>query len=83
MEKQAPDVFGFAVERMRSGTMCVTPATKTGDKVRCHDISGFMGSWDMQEQGVFFPGETPNDCLCPVAMQKADEYARSHSEEPA
>jgi hypothetical protein len=69
------EVFGFVAEPHRNNCYFVSAATEEGDKVTCHDLSGFLGSWKMREGGVFFPtvsGET----LCKEAMQMANDYAR-------
>lgn len=78
MEQKPVETFGFAVEfNSESGAGFVTPAVSTNGKVRCHDISGFLGSWDMQEGGKFFPGETEGTALCPKALEKANACANS------
>ena len=78
MEQNPVETFGFAVEfRSDVGPGCVTPAVSTAGKTRCHDISGFLGSWDRQKNGKFFPGETEGTALCPKALEKANEYANS------
>lgn len=72
--------FGFVAEPHRDGYFLVSPATKRGDKIECHDLSGFLGSWDMKTGGVFF-ASTTGDCLCPDAMSKANEYSKQMNEE--
>lgn len=68
-------MFGFVAEPHRNNYWLVTPATKEGDSVTCHDCSGFMGSWPMKEGGIFFPCETDN-VFCDIAQRKASAYAK-------
>ena len=67
-------IFGFAVEK-HGPTWFVIPASREeGNITRCHDLSGFAGSWDMKSGGVFFEsisGET----LCSKTMEVAQTYA--------
>ena len=66
--------YGFAVEK-HGPTWFVFPASRTDSCLtQCHDLSGFMGSWDMKPGGVFFEsisGET----LCSETMKIAQSYA--------
>lgn len=69
-------VFGWAVEFNASGgNGFVSAAVKEDNgKIRCHDISGFFGSWDMKSNGKFF--ETiSGQPTCPLALKQANEYA--------
>lgn len=68
-------VYGFVAEPHKNGYWLVSPATKEDDLIRCHDLSGFLGSWNMKQGGVFFPSPT-NDSLCNVALQEANTFAR-------
>lgn len=74
----AKKVFGFAVELHK--TYLVFPAHKEDNIIRCHDLSGFGGSWDMEEGGVFFPQES-EDILCAIALDKATKFALSKNKE--
>lgn len=61
--------LGYVAEPHR--TWLVSPASKEPDgKVRCHDLSGFLGSWDMRPGGVFFP---TLDEACEYATEKNKE----------
>ena len=72
-------VFGFVAEPHRNGYFLVSrPATKDGETITCHDLSGFMGSWCMKTGGVFFESEN-GDSLCCVALAKAQQYADAKS----
>ena len=72
--------YGFACEKMSTGKIFVTPATKNNrtNKIRSEDISGFLGSWDARPDTVFFPCETEST-LCNIALKKANEYANEYS----
>ena len=72
-------VFGFAVE-LHNKTHLVFPASKEEGIIRCHDLSGLRGSWDMKEGGVFFPQESA-DILCDIALEKANEFAIIRNQE--
>jgi hypothetical protein len=63
--------FGFAAEP-HGDKWLVIPATWIHGEVKCHDISGFLGSWVMKEQGKFFLGKS---ALCSEAMDLANKYA--------
>lgn len=63
--------FGFAAEKRKSGWF-VSPATRENDKILCHDLSGFLGSWEIKE-GVFFKSQN-NESLDEVVMKEAQEY---------
>lgn len=76
MSEQENIKFGFASEPRRDGTYFIAPSTINQDngKVTCHDVSGFAGSWDMAEGGVFFP-EEGGGSLCSAALDKAQNHA--------
>lgn len=67
------NIFGFAAEPHKE--WLYSPATKdvTTGKVTCHDPSGFVGSWDMKDGGVFFEQEGGGS-YCEKAAKKAGEY---------
>lgn len=67
-------LYGFVTEPHKNNYWLVSPATKEGDLIRCHDLSGFLGSWGMKQGGVFFPSPD-NDSLCNIAMQEANAFA--------
>lgn len=73
-------VFGFVAEPHKNGYYLVSPATKEGDTIKCHDLSGFLGSWNMKQGGTFFES-TSGDCLCPDALSQASEYAEQINKE--
>ena len=68
--------FGFAAEP-HGDKWLVSPATWIQGEVKCHDLSGFLGSWVMKEQGKFFLGKSS---LCPEAMELAHKYATEQIE---
>lgn len=71
------EVYGFVAEPHRDNYWLSSPASKDENGViRCHDLSGFLGSWNMKEYGVFFPCET-DSLFCKVAMKKSEELCRS------
>ena len=75
-------VYGFVAEPHKNGYYIVSPATQEGSVVRCHDLSGFCGSWDMKEGGVFFEGVSGESVvLCKYAMDAANTYAGEMNEE--
>ena len=68
--------YGFAVEPNRRWS--VTPATQEDGIVTCHDISGFMGSWKMNEGGRFF--ECPDgDILNQATLEEAQSFGRERN----
>lgn len=71
------EVYGFVAEP-HGGRYIVTPATMENGVIRCHDISGFCGSWDMKAGGVFFP-EEGGGALCDIAKAKACKYAKENN----
>lgn len=68
------ELYGFVAEPNRNNCYFVSAATKEGEEVTCHDLSGFLGSWKMREGGIFFP-TVSGDTLCKEAMQMANDYA--------
>lgn len=68
------EVFGFVVEPHRNGYYLVSPATKGGEDITCHDCSGFLGSWKMKPDGVFFES-VDESVFCNEAMSTASAYA--------
>lgn len=66
-------IYGFAVEPHKS--WLVTPATKENGVIRCHDLSGFMGSWDMKQGGIFIESVS-GASLCDIALEQANVLAR-------
>lgn len=72
------EIYGWAVEKV--GYQCfISAATKDSEtgEVMCHDISGFMGSWKMRKEGVFFPTVT-GDATCSIALEQASKCAKEH-----
>ena len=67
-------IYGF-VSEPHGDKWLVTPATKEGDTITCHDVSGFLGSWAMKGGGVFFE-EEGGGCFCDIALQKALSHAK-------
>lgn len=67
--------YGFVSEPHRNGYYLVSPASKEGDEITCHDLSGFLGSWKMKTCGVFFPSVS-GETLCAEAMSAANIYAQ-------
>jgi hypothetical protein len=68
--------FGWAVEPFdnKDHTLLgLSAATRVGDVITNHDLSGFMGSWVAKPSAVFFPSETGSS-MCPVAYNKAWKY---------
>lgn len=66
--------FGFIAECLPlSRHWVISPATQDSGKVTAHDLSGFMGSWEVRNLYEWFPSETDN-ATCPVAMKKAQDY---------
>jgi hypothetical protein len=63
--------LGFVAEP-HGDSWLVSPATRAQGEVKCHDLSGFLGSWVMKEQGKFFLGKS---AMCMEAMDLAIEYA--------
>lgn len=71
-------VFGFAAEPNKYGIFLTSPATQEADKIICHDVSGFGGSWIARNGSVFFEQEG-GGCLCEKAMDKAQKYAKQQN----
>lgn len=65
------DIHGFAAEPHK--TWLASPAVEIQGKVTCHDSSGFLGSWEMKDGGVFFASEN-NIIFDQKAMDKALNY---------
>lgn len=72
--------YGFVAEPHRNNTYLVSPATEENGSIRCHDLSGFCGSWEMKTGGKFFPSPD-NSSLCSVAMNQANNYAQEKNQE--
>ena len=47
-------IYGYVSEPHRGGEHLVINASNENGVIRCHDLSGFMGSWIMKDGGVFF-----------------------------
>lgn len=74
---RAKEVHGFVAEQQPiTGFWLSHVATLDCEtnKVRCHDLSGFLGSWDARG-GWFFPSETGEN-ICKVAMKKCADYCK-------
>lgn len=71
-------VFGFVAEPHRNGYYLVSPATKEGEEVTCHDCSGFLGSWKMKVGGIFF-NSADGSVFCNEAMSLAQSYANERN----
>ena len=73
-------VFGWVVEKI-NGQYFISAATKEcksgwwadTQKEKCHDISGFMGSWKASKGGVFFQ-TVSGDATCNIALEQAKKY---------
>lgn len=68
-------LHGFVVEAHKNNYYLVSPATVENDTIICHDISGFLGSWEMKEGGIFFMCKQ-NKPLCEDTLSLASKYAK-------
>ena len=68
-------IYGFVVEPHKNGYWLVSAATQEGDKIICHDLSGYLGSWAMKDGGKFFPSVTESS-VCGIALEQASKYAQ-------
>lgn len=73
-------IHGFVVEPHKNNFWLVSPATKEGDIVTCHDLSGFLGSWKMKENGEFIPSIS-GQSLCSLTLKAANEIAFERDKE--
>lgn len=71
-------VFGFVAEPHRNGYYLVSPASQKGGETTCYDLAGFLGSWKMRKDGVFFPSIS-GDTLCNKALKQANDYAKERN----
>lgn len=69
------EILGFVAEPHKNGFYIVSPATISDGVITCHDPSGFLGSWEMKQGGVFFKSIS-GSCFCNETMSLASEYAK-------
>lgn len=73
-------IYGFVAEPHKGGYYLISPATIEDGVIRCHDLSGFLGSWDAKVGAMFFES-IDGSCLCEQAMKLANEYASIKNKE--
>lgn len=66
--------FGYCIEKY-SKTYHVSPATLEESGVRCHDLSGFNGSWLAKPDSLFIFNEE-NKAFDSSKLQLANHYVK-------